>query len=279
MDRKRAVTVGHRPFSTVLQFWSMKKTKTLVVGNWKLNPGTVAEAQKLTREVIAQTKKLVDVEIVVAPPFLFIPEVSKITGKSNVKLAAQDAHYEERGACTGEISPVLLSPYGVTYVIVGHSERRALGETDEQVNKKIQTLLKRKMTPIVCIGEKERDSQGNFYNHIEKQIHSLTAHLTAVQVTQVIIAYEPIWAIGTGKVATVEDVKEMQLFIMSVLAKLYDRKTAIKICLLYGGSVKPSNAKELTLGYGMNGFLVGGASLQAMDFTAIASLAVETKNK
>lgn len=256
----------------------MKKTTPLVVGNWKLNPGTVKEAQKLVREVILKTKKITDVEIVVAPPFLFIPEISKATNKSVVKLAAQDAHFEERGACTGEISATLLAPYGVTYVIVGHSERRALGETDGQVNRKIHAMLKRRMIPVVCIGEKERDNQGNFYNHLEKQIQALAGQLTANQVTQIIIAYEPIWAIGTGKTATVEDVKEIQLFIMSVLAKLYDRKTATKVHLLYGGSVKPSNAKELMAGGGMNGFLVGGASLEASDFTTIVNLTRETNN-
>lgn len=258
----------------------MKKSKILVVGNWKLNPGTKEEAQKLVRAVINQTKKITEnVTIAVAPPFLFIPEISKLTVKSSVKLSAQDAHFEERGACTGEISPALLAPYDVLYIIVGHSERRALGETDEQINKKIQTILKRRMIPIVCVGEEERDSQGNFYKHIEKQIYSLATGLTANQVSQLVIAYEPIWAIGTGQTATVEDVKEMQLFIMSVLAKLYDRQTAIKVQLLYGGSVKSSNAKELTSEGGMDGFLVGGASLQADEFVTIAQLATGIKNK
>lgn len=236
-----------------------------------MNPGTRSEAKELFLAVKKKTEKFVDVEVVVAPPFLFIPEVATKGGVSRLKLGAQDAHFEERGSCTGEISPALLSPYGVSHVIIGHSERRALGETDEQVNKKIHTLLKRKMTPIVCIGEKERDKQGAFYNHIEKQIRALTTSLTATQLTKVVIAYEPIWAIGTGATATSEDVKEIQLFIVSVLTKLYERRVAAKVTLLYGGSVKASNAQDLHANGGMNGFLVGGASLSPEEFAMIVA--------
>ncbi len=255
----------------------MKKFTPLIVANWKLNPGTATEAVNLTKEVVKLTKKLVGAEIVIAPPFLFIPEVAKLLGKSNLKLGAQDAHFEERGACTGEISPVLLANYGVTHIMVGHSERRALGETDEQVNKKVHAILKRRQTPIVCIGEKERDKQGNFYSVVEKQIRALTANLTPVQLSKVVIAYEPIWAIGTGATATVEDVKEMQIFITSILTKLYERKVADKVNMLYGGSVKSTNAKELAESGGMQGFLVGGASLFPAEFTTIAQTTIISK--
>jgi triosephosphate isomerase len=248
----------------------MKKTIPLVVGNWKLNPGTVQEASLLARGVAKTAKQFQSrVSVVVATPFLFIPEVAKVIKNSVVGLSAQDVHFEERGACTGEVSMSLMAPYGVTYSIVGHSERRALGETDEQVAKKIGALLKRRAIPIVCVGEKERDSQGNFYSFVEAQIRSLAAGLTAAQVQKVVIAYEPIWAIGTGLTATADDVKEMQLFIMSILTKLYDRKVAAKVRLLYGGSVKAHNAAELHTQGGMNGFLVGGASLEVKEFEAI----------
>jgi triosephosphate isomerase len=162
-----------------------------------------------------------------------------------------------------------MAPYGVTHSIIGHSERRALGETDVQVAKKISVLLKRRAIPIVCVGEKERDNQGNFYSFVEAQIRSLAAGLTAAQIQKVVIAYEPIWAIGTGLTATAGDVKEMQLFIMSVLTKLYDRKVAARVRLLYGGSVKAHNAAELHTQGGMNGFLVGGASLEVQEFASI----------
>jgi triosephosphate isomerase len=168
----------------------------------------------------------------------------------------------------------MLQSFSVEYVIVGHSERRALGETDEMVNKKIHALLKKKITPVVCVGEKNRDEQGNFFNVVTEQIKSLVKDLAPKDLTKVVIAYEPVWAIGTGKTATVEDVKEMQIFIVSTLTKLYDRKTAEKITLLYGGSVKASIAKELFEQGGMQGFLVGGASLQAEEFINIVKVTI-----
>lgn len=258
----------------MLQSLGMKKTAPLIIGNWKLNPGTVIEARVLAKGVAAAIKKVSGAEVVIAPPFLFIPEVAKVLEKSALRLGAQDAHFEERGACTGEVSPVQLASFGVSHIIVGHSERRALGETDAHVNKKIHTILKRRLTPVVCVGERERDKNGNFYNVVEEQIRTLSFGLTAAQIQKVVIAYEPIWAIGTGATATPEDVKEMQLFIMSVLTKLYERKVAAKVILLYGGSVKASNAKELHQGGGMNGFLVGGASLDVKEFSAVVTAAL-----
>ncbi len=248
--------------------------QALVVGNWKLNPGSVKEASELAKAVIKRTKAISGPVVVVAPTFLHLPEVAKVVGKSALKLGAQDAHFEERGACTGAVSPVLLAEFGVSHVIVGHSERRALGETDAQVSKKVHAILKRRQTPIVCIGERERDRQGNFFNGIETQIRSLAAGLTAAQMQKVVIAYEPIWAIGTGATATSEDVKEMQLFIMNILTKLFERKVAAKVRLLYGGSVKAGNARELHEQGGMGGFLVGGASLSAEEFAAIVASTV-----
>ncbi len=258
----------------------MKHLPALVVGNWKLHPGTSTEAKNLFTALNKKLPKIMgETTVVIAPPVLFIPELAEKVRKSPLGLGAQDAHFEERGACTGSVSPALLAPYGVSYVIVGHSERRALGETDEQVNKKIHTLLKRRLTPIVCIGEKERDGQGAFYNTIESQIKALAQGLTPLQLLKVVIAYEPIWAIGTGLTATAEDVKEMQLFIVSVLTKLYDRKVAEKVRLIYGGSVKSSNAPELHAEGGMRGFLVGGASLEADEFTAIVTAVSLKDNK
>ncbi len=259
----------------MLQFCHMKHQQALVIGNWKLNPGNALEAKTLFSDVKKALPKTISAKVVIAPPFLFIPEVSKLAN-DQVRLAAQDSHYEERGAVTGEIGPAMLANYGVEYVIVGHSERRALGETDKQVNKKVHALLKRKLTPVVCIGEIKRDTQGQFFNHLANQIKELTTDLLTPQLSKIVIAYEPIWAIGTGQTATAEDVKEIQLFIVSTLTKLFDRKTAEKVRLIYGGSVKESNAEVLYSQSGMTGFLVGGASLLAKDFTAIIK-ATETK--
>jgi triosephosphate isomerase (TIM) len=246
----------------------MKHAQALVIGNWKLNPGTALEAKTLFNEVRKKLPKDNTARVVVAAPFLFIPELAK-SPNEKIALGAQDAFYEERGALTGEIGPGMLASFKVQYIIIGHSERRALGETDEQVNKKIHAVLKRRLTPVVCIGERSRDSQGQFFNDVAAQIRSLVQGLTPAQLSKIVIAYEPIWAIGTGLTATAENVKEMQLFIVSTLTKLFERKLAEKVRLIYGGSVKESNAKELFEQGGMSGFLVGGASLQATEFVAI----------
>ncbi len=252
----------------MLQSLDMKHTQALVIGNWKLNPGTTAEAKLLYSQIRKKVSKNCLATVVIAPPFLFIPEIAK-TIHPKIALGAQDMHYEERGAVTGEIGGGQLAAFGVQYVLIGHSERRALGETDTQVNKKVHAALKRKLTPVVCIGERTRDGQGQFYQDVATQIKALTTGLTAVQLQKVVIAYEPIWAIGTGLNATAENVKEMQLFIVSTLTKLFERKVAEKILLIYGGSVKDSNARELYTQGGMSGFLVGGASLEATEFAAI----------
>ncbi len=259
----------------MIQSFDMKHKNALVVANWKLNPTSLAEAKTLFAEVKRKLVKITDIKVVIAPPFLYIPEFSKSIKNEGVQLGAQDVYYEEIGPFTGEISTSQLTNFSVKYIIVGHSERRAMGETDEIVNKKTRAILKRKLTPIVCIGERNRDEQGLFFNEIENQIKSLTNGFTALELSKIIIAYEPIWAIGTGKTATVEDVKEMQLFIVSTISKLYDRKIAEKIHLIYGGSVKASISKELYEQGGMDGFLVGGASLNAEEFVNIVKSTIK----
>jgi len=252
----------------------MKKTTPLIVGNWKLNPATLKEAVKLSTEVTKKVKKTTEASVAVAPPHVYLEEVRKKIAKSTVKLAAQNVSTENMGPFTGETSVLQLKDLGVEQVIIGHSERRAMGESDVEVQTKTLAVLKQRLTPIVCIGEKSRDNKGDFFNLVEEQIRSLGKVLNGVQIKKVVIAYEPIWAIGTGDTATKEDVKEMQLFIVSVLSKIYSRSIAKKVCLLYGGSVKPNNAKELYEEGGMNGFLVGGSSLKADDFWAIVEATI-----
>ena len=247
----------------------MKKIVPLIVGNWKLNPNTLEAASKLAQAVASKYKNKLTPLVAIAPSDIHLSEVKKKLAKSSVALAAQSVSFYESGAHTGETSMMQLKDIGVTYVIVGHSERRADGVSDADVQKKVLTILKSARTPIVCIGEKERDEQGNFFTLVESQIRSVAAVLSSTDIKKVVIAYEPIWAIGTGKTASVEDVKEMQLFIESVLTKVYDRKVAKAVRILYGGSVKPHNAATLHEGGGMNGFLVGGASLKASDFIEI----------
>ena len=246
----------------------MKRT-ALVIGNWKLNPNCLSDAQKLIEGISKKYTVKEGVTVAVAPPFVYLTEVAKKIGRKPIFLAAQNVSTEPLGPFTGEVSATQLRDLRVEYVIVGHSERRTMGETDEQVQKKMLLALKHKLTPVVCIGERERDGQGNFYTFVEKQVKSLTSVLSATEIKKIVLAYEPIWAIGTGKTATAADVKEMQLFLFTALTKIYDKATAQKVTLLYGGSVKPDNAKELHKEGGMNGFLVGGASLKADDFLAI----------
>ena len=250
----------------------MKRT-SLVIGNWKMNPNSLSETLKLLEGLTKKYKAQDSVVVSIAPPALYINEVSKKLGKKAISLTAQNVSTEPMGAYTGELSALQLRDAKVAYVIIGHSERRAMGETDAQVQKKVQNALKNRLTPVVCVGERERDAQGTFFTFIESQVKALAAVLSATDIKKIVIAYEPIWAIGTGATATSSDVKEMQLFLFTTLTKLYDKATAAKVTLLYGGSVKADNAPLLHKEGGMNGFLVGGASLKAEDFLAIINAA------
>lgn len=251
----------------------MKRT-SLVIGNWKMNPNSASEALKLVEGITKKYKAQEGVTVAIAPPALYLSDVIKKIGKKPISIAAQNVSTEAMGAFTGELSALQLRDSKVEYVIIGHSERRAMGETDVHVQKKVQNALKNKLTPVVCVGERERDTQGTFFTFIESQVKSLAAVLSANEIKKIVIAYEPIWAIGTGATATPADVKEMQLFLFTVLTKLYDKATAAKVTLLYGGSVKADNAVMLQSEGGMNGFLVGGASLKAEDFIQIINAAV-----
>lgn len=230
---------------------------------------TLAEASNLATAIAKKLKKVAEPYVAIAPPFPYLAEVGKKIGKTTVALAAQDVHTQPVGPFTGEVSITQLKDLGVQFVIIGHSERRAAGESDELVREKVQTVLRHGRTPIVCIGERERDEQGNFFSFVESQLRSLAEVLPEIAIKKVVIAYEPIWAIGTGNTATPDDVKEMQLFIEAALTKMYDRATARKVRVIYGGSVKPDNAAQLHKVGGMCGFLVGGASLKADDFATI----------
>jgi triosephosphate isomerase len=258
----------------MLQFLHMKKTIPLIVGNWKCNPLKTSEAEKLAVDTAKLHKKSESPYVAIAPTNLHISVVAKKIAKSPIMLAAQNVSPYTVGAHTGEQSVSQLKDSGATMVIVGHSERRAAGETDQDVLVKTQAVLAAKLIPIICIGEKKRDRNGNFFKEVEQQIKSFASALAPAQLKKVVIAYEPIWAIGTGETATAEDVKEMQLFIEKILTKLHDRTTAQSVRLLYGGSVKPRNAAELHTVGSMGGFLVGGASLKAADFIAITKAVI-----
>ncbi len=242
----------------------------LIVGNWKMNPSSLSQATKLGNELKKKFLKVQGAEVVIAPPYVYLESVIHAQGNSKSLLfGAQNAHSEKLGAHTGEISLPMLQSVGVTHIILGHSERRAGGETDEAVNIKLTAVLKAGLTSIVCVGESKRDHSGHYLTHIEMQIRKALAHVSKSKLAQVVVAYEPIWAIGTGNTATASDVHEMKLFIEKVLSDIYGRNLAQKVRILYGGSVNGKNAKELFTEGMVDGFLVGGASLDAEEFAQI----------
>ncbi len=242
----------------------------LVIGNWKMNPQSVSLSIKLTIDLKKKLNTVNDVDVVVAPPFVYLESVGNVKGGTKTfSLGAQNVHHEKLGAHTGETSLSMLQSLGVTHVILGHSERRAEGETDIEVNQKVSATIKEGLTAVVCVGEVERDHSAHYLAHIESQIRIALAKISKVRLGQIVIAYEPIWAIGTGNTATASDVHEMKIFIERVITDLYGRNFAQKVRIIYGGSVNPKNARELFVDGMVDGFLVGGASLRADEFIQI----------
>ena len=244
--------------------------KKIVAGNWKMNK-TNSEAVKTVTELKEIVKGLNGAEIVVATPFTAISDVAKAVAGTNIKVAAQNMHWEEKGAFTGEIAPCMLKELGVEYVILGHSERREyFGETNEIINKKVKAALKNGITPILCVGEKLADREaGNTENVVKDHTVGGMKDLTKEEAAKVVIAYEPVWAIGTGKTASPEQAEEVHLFIRNLLTEMYDAATAEKIVIQYGGSMNAANSKDLLAKPNIDGGLIGGASLVPADFSVI----------
>lgn len=245
--------------------------KIIAAGNWKMNK-TASEAVAFVNELKASVAGAKN-EVVVGVPFVCLPGVIEAAKGSNIKVAAQNMHWEESGAFTGEVSGPMLKDLGVDYVIIGHSERREyFGETNEMINKKAHAIFKYGMTPIICCGETlTQREQGVTADHIRYQIKVALLGLTAEQVSQLVIAYEPIWAIGTGKTATNEQANEVCAIIRALVKELYGAAVAEQVIIQYGGSVNAKNAAELFAMSDIDGGLVGGASLKVADFTVIAN--------
>ncbi len=246
--------------------------KPMIAGNWKLHK-TLEESASLVAELIQAVADNHKVEIVVAPVYTALGKVAETISGSNIKLAAQNCYPEPHGAYTGEVSPPLLKDVGCQYVIIGHSERRQLfGESDELINNKARALAETGLGIIFCIGEtlEEREA-GKMFDILRRQVHSGLKNLSAKQMADVVVAYEPVWAIGTGKTASDEQAQEAHTFIRALLTELYDEHTANATRILYGGSVKPSNVDNLMSQPDVDGALVGGASLNAEDFARIAN--------
>ena len=249
----------------------------LVIANWKMNPRTREEARALVADLKKSIRVTGATEVVIAPPFVYLDEVKKGIGAGKLLLGAQNVSGEKLGAFTGDISVSMLESMGVTHIIVGHSERRAQGETDADVEKKVGGILKTQLTAVICVGERERDSHGKYFGLVETQVRAALKGVPGSKLPHVAIAYEPIWAISTASTtahaATPEDAHEMVLFIRKVLTDLYGRSNAEKVRILYGGSVDIKNIEPLVAHSGAQGFLVGGASLRPADFSLLVKVA------
>ena len=245
--------------------------KKIVAGNWKMNT-LLKDGMELAKSVEKLEKeKSSDALVIIAPPFTHLSKVRQLI--ENVKLSAQDCASEPSGAYTGEVSPEMLVSSGVEYVIIGHSERRAYyNEDNELLNKKVKLALSAGLKPIYCCGEvlEERET-GKLFDVVKEQLKVGLKDLTTDEISQVIIAYEPVWAIGTGVVASPDQAQEMHKFIRDLLVELFDGQVAEEMSILYGGSCKPSNAEVLFANPDVDGGLIGGASLNAEDFVAIVN--------
>ena len=243
--------------------------RNIVAGNWKMNLNH-PDSTRLIDEI--NTSEIhSDTELIVAPPSIYLSSFNK--KQHHFSLSAQNIHFEENGAFTGEISAEMLSSLNINYAIVGHSERRSLfHETDEIIFKKVESLLKYKVTPIFCCGElKEDREEGRAFEVVSNQLNNLLTHLNEDQIKKVIIAYEPVWAIGTGLTASPEDAQKMHQHIRGSIADQFSIETAENISILYGGSCKPENAKDIFSQDDIDGGLIGGASLDCKSFLSIAN--------
>ena len=249
--------------------------KKIVAANWKMNM-TQGEAARFVDSFLPDIDEVNDVDVVIIPPFTAIAKVSEALGKAhNIKVGAQNMYWGKSGAFTGEISAPLLRDLFVHYVVLGHSERRTLfGETDEIVNRKVRAAHDGKLRPIVCVGETlDQRDKGNVEKILSIQLRGSLAGLTPKQLQESVVAYEPVWAIGTGRNATPQQAQEAHAFIRHILGEMSDETTADRVRIQYGGSVKPENARELMTQADIDGALVGGASLDPRSFAQIVKAA------
>ena len=249
--------------------------RPIIGGNWKMNKGIPFEATDMLKKLIPLVKNINNVDIVITPPYTALIPAIELTKNTNIMIGAQNMYFEEKGAFTGEISPIFLKELGCSHVILGHSERRdILKETDEIINKKLKKALNFNLKPIVCIGEHLKERETNETKEfIEKQFRVSFKNLSDEEMRKTVIAYEPIWAIGTGRTATPEQAEEIHVFIRDLITNVYNSNTANTVRIQYGGSIKPNNAKDIFKKENIDGGLVGGASLQAESFSAIIEAA------
>ena len=249
------------------------KKKKIIIGNWKMNPLSAKEAAKIFSSIKKTASRLKKTETIICPPFIYLENLSGKKGKCSV--GAQDTFWKERGSFTGEVSPVMLKSLPVSHVIIGHSERRALGESNETVSKKIVASVNAGLKAILCVGEKERPDEASHLNFVANQIKESLSGVSVKSADNIIIAYEPVWAIGDGSKgpASPEDALEMSIFIKKVLTGIFGKKKADAVPILYGGSVDSGNAREFMEKGAMDGLLVGRESLNPKGFSDILRIA------
>ena len=242
----------------------------LIAGNWKMHT-TIGEATQLAQAIVRSAANFVDREVMIAPPFTALADVADVLHDSQVILASQNICWAEKGAFTGEISPPMLKDLGVQMAIIGHSERRhVFGETDALINQRVAGAIEHGIIPILCIGEKleQRESKKTM-EVLEVQLRKGLADITILDPSTIVVAYEPVWAIGTGKTATIEQAQEVHAFVRNLLAVIFEKDIASQIRILYGGSVNPDNVDGLMAQEDVDGALVGGAALDAESFGRI----------
>ncbi len=246
----------------------------VIAGNWKMYKSN-SEAKELVEELKNKTNDIIKTRMIVCPPYTALSIAAELVKGTNIQVGAQNMYWEQQGAFTGEISTEMIKSTGATFVLIGHSERRQFfGETDETVNKKLKAALQSGLNPIVCIGETLEERESGVTNDVVgKQVEKALADISTESMKKVVLAYEPIWAIGTGKTATPEQAQDVHKFIRSILFRLYNTEVGNEIVIQYGGSVKPENATELLSQPDIDGALVGGACLKAESFSEIIKAA------
>ncbi len=248
------------------------KKKKIIVGNWKMNPASLEEALSLFSSTDFSLKKSPRVEAVICPPFVFIEPLLAEKSKK-ISIGAQNIFYESAGSYTGEVSAMMLKNSNVSYCIVGHSERRKLGETDEIVNKKVHQALQAGIIPIVCVGERVRDDEGNFLAEIKEQLQKSIAGVERRHLKSIIIAYEPVFAVGAAQALDPHAIHEMMILIKKILIETYKIKAPIETPILYGGAVDTENTRSILSDGEADGLLIGRQSLDAQTFTSIIKIA------
>jgi triosephosphate isomerase (TIM) len=251
------------------------QNKVFIIANWKMNPEYLSGAKDIFLGIKKTASTLRNVQTVICPPFVYLSELSKLYKGHRVLLGGQNLYFGERGSHTGEISAPMLKSVGASFVIIGHSERRVLGEENSTINKKVISALKTGLSVVLCIGESEHDQNGKYLAFLEEELKSALVDVPKTLLRNLLIAYEPIWAIGRSveEAMKPEDVYETVLFLRKLLVEQYDKKSAFSIPILYGGSAEAGNTKTLLTEGGVNGLLVGHASLSTSEFSEILKIA------